>query len=302
MQGNQQQYYQQQTQQQQQQQQQPQQTNGYPSRPMRPMARPIYAQQARPVRPTTIPDGDSPTSPANLVQPMSQLNVQHRPPNRAKRVYQDAYNTQQPNPSAQMVQPPLQQGYSAAPVPQNGAYTQQPSYAGGYTQPSQQTGYAPSTPFQQQGGYSQPSQPYPQAPSQPSYPQTPQPMYPSSPGQGQPVASGYPQQPQQQQPARSKIDPDQIPSPIAVQEADQELFKDNLFDTGACLVPPLASTYFAANAYASCNPRFMRLTLNQLPCTDEILNQSGLPMGLVVEPLANLDPRDVIFMIFMIFS
>jgi protein transport protein SEC24 len=48
------------------------------------------------------------------------------------------------------------------------------------------------------------------------------------------------------QPSRSKIDPNQIPSPIVVQEADQQNYETTPYSTFSRMLPPLASTRFRA--------------------------------------------------------
>ncbi|KAI1311905.1 COPII coat Sec23p-Sfb3p heterodimer component [Mortierella claussenii] len=92
------------------------------------------------------------------------------------------------------------------------------------------------------------------------------------------------------QPAsKPRIDPDQIPSPVAVQEADQEEWDQKPFVTSVrTSTTPLASSDFMAIDGGNCNPRFFRMTTYNLPNTDDLLNTSQLPMGLVIQPLAQL--------------
>lgn len=54
-----------------------------------------------------------------------------------------------------------------------------------------------------------------------------------------------PPQPQQQQPkpaSRSRIDPNQVPNPISVEEDNQELYNQQPFLTSSRSMPPLVST------------------------------------------------------------
>ncbi|KAI7816333.1 Sec23/Sec24 trunk domain-containing protein [Gamsiella multidivaricata] len=96
-------------------------------------------------------------------------------------------------------------------------------------------------------------------------------------------------QPPVQPASKSRIDPDQIPSPVAVQEADQVEWDEKPFMTSSRThVTPLASSDFMAIDEGNCNPRFFRMTTYNVPNTEELLNTSQLPMGLIIQPLANL--------------
>ncbi|KAJ3328411.1 COPII coat Sec23p-Sfb3p heterodimer component [Blyttiomyces sp. JEL0837] len=106
------------------------------------------------------------------------------------------------------------------------------------------------------------------------------------PGKQQPM-NGRPAAPAQQQ--RSRIDPNQIPSPLIVQETDQQNYETTPYSTFSRNMPPLASTHFRAVDEGNCNPRFMRLTAYQFPCTEELLTSSMLPLGAVIQPLADLE-------------
>ena len=74
------------------------------------------------------------------------------------------------------------------------------------------------------------------------------------------------------------------------------------FMTASRAMPPLASTHFVAvdegmNRFGSyfqgnCNPRFMRATTNNMPISDDLIKSAAFPLGLVVQPLADLDPRE----------
>ncbi|KAF9141412.1 COPII coat Sec23p-Sfb3p heterodimer component [Mortierella sp. GBA39] len=118
------------------------------------------------------------------------------------------------------------------------------------------------------------------------------PGYNQIPPQGPPMQAESqqfrPQAPVQPAP-RPRIDPDQIPSPVAVQEADQEEWDQKPFVTSVRTSPtPLASSDFMAIDGGNCNPRFFRMTTYNLPNTEDLLNTSQLPMGLVIQPLAQL--------------
>ncbi|OAD76143.1 hypothetical protein PHYBLDRAFT_123428 [Phycomyces blakesleeanus NRRL 1555(-)] len=56
---------------------------------------------------------------------------------------------------------------------------------------------------------------------------------------------------------------------------------------------PLSTTNFRAIDQGNCNPRFMRSTLREIPVSYDLWNDSGLPLGLIVQPLADLHQADV---------
>jgi len=103
---------------------------------------------------------------------------------------------------------------------------------------SPQFGQPPSQGYQQQppAPYQQQQQPIVNQPPMPHQPVGQQQQFRPQPYQGpiQPVA-------------KPKIDPDQIPSPVAVQENDQAQWDDTAFITSSkTLVTPLASSDFMA--------------------------------------------------------
>ncbi|KAF9959754.1 COPII coat Sec23p-Sfb3p heterodimer component [Mortierella alpina] len=161
------------------------------------------------------------------------------------------------------------------------------------------TGNMQPQPYGSQGLVQPPAQGYPQQPMAP-YQQQQQQQQPLM--NQQPMAQQQQPQPQQQfrpqpgpgqaptQPgSKSRIDPDQIPSPVAVQEADQAEWDDKPFMTSSRVhATPLASSDFMAVDEGNCNPRFFRMTTYNIPNTEDLLNTSQLPMGLVIQPLAKL--------------
>ncbi|KAJ2720590.1 COPII coat Sec23p-Sfb3p heterodimer component [Coemansia sp. Benny D115] len=118
-----------------------------------------------------------------------------------------------------------------------------------------------------------------------------------------PVASGAPgspyghatgQQPQMVgqpapfEPPKPRIDPSQLPTPIAVHARDQGLFAGQPYSTANKTTVPIACTEYTAVDEGNSNPRFVRLTMNNIPKTAELLKASHLPMGMIVQPLADL--------------
>ncbi|XP_042386495.1 protein transport protein Sec24-like At4g32640 [Zingiber officinale] len=170
------------------------------------------------------------------------------------------------------------------------------------------------------------SQPYSSRPSSPSYMATPysqpfskpptvgttfsSPVWPSQPGQVVPSLPGNvqapprmfgvpPGMPSQQIPpvppamghsalagpqvsTQSKIDPNQIPRPLPSSSI-------TLFETrqgNQANVPPPATSNFVVKDNGNSSPRLMRCTLNQIPCTGDLLSTSGMPLTLMVQPLS----------------
>eukprot|EP00198_Chlamydomonas_reinhardtii_P000301 XP_001689636.1 COP-II coat subunit [Chlamydomonas reinhardtii] len=88
-----------------------------------------------------------------------------------------------------------------------------------------------------------------------------------------------------------RIDPSQIPRPVA-QPASSEML---VFDTriaGGHNLPPAASSRFVVRDRGSCSPRYLRATLNHVPHSPELLGNAAMPLALVVSPLALPDPGD----------
>lgn len=82
-----------------------------------------------------------------------------------------------------------------------------------------------------------------------------------------------------------KLDPRTWPNPSNVHPFNRHKVTYNTSTFGN---PPAAySKYFVAD-YGSCSPRFMRSTMYQLPASSSLVNQSHIPMALVVQPLADV--------------
>ena len=85
----------------------------------------------------------------------------------------------------------------------------------------------------------------------------------------------------------SRIDPSQIPRPDAAKAAETFATRANI---GMC--PPPATSAFVVADEGSCSPRYMRLTLNQVVTTHEMLDQAGVPLAVVCQPLAEVPEAD----------
>ncbi|GAA5838242.1 hypothetical protein JCM11251_003439 [Rhodosporidiobolus azoricus] len=201
----------------------------------------------------------------------------------------------------------------ASPAPQPGGPSphpadMQPSYFPPQPQPQQQM-YPQQIQQQQQQSGMQPMQHMdPHAGPQGMPPQhSPQnfPVHPPASGpapQARGAPSPYPQEGIPQPPhtagqrmaakARIRIDPDHIPSPVVVQEADQLLYRVEPYMTCSRTPAPLATTDYIAMDQGNCNPRFIRMTTYNLPTTDDLATAAQLPLGLVVQPFAQLRPEE----------
>nr|CAB3461997.1 unnamed protein product [Digitaria exilis] len=115
-------------------------------------------------------------------------------------------------------------------------------------------------------------------------------MPPNALGQGMSHASTptMPYSPHAQVSTPSKIDPNQIPRPV--QETSVIIFETR--QGGQAAIPPAASSEFIVKDTGNCNPRLMRCTMNQIPCTGDLLTTSGMPLALLVQPFALPHPSE----------
>ncbi|KAJ4952663.1 hypothetical protein NE237_029495 [Protea cynaroides] len=86
----------------------------------------------------------------------------------------------------------------------------------------------------------------------------------------------------------STIDPNQIPRPVP--SSSVILFETRQANQ-AGLPPPATSDYIVKDT-GNCSPRFMRCTINQIPCTGDLLTTSGMQLALMVQPLALPHPSE----------
>lgn len=57
-------------------------------------------------------------------------------------------------------------------------------------------------------------------------------------------------------------------------------------------IPPLASSVFKTIDEGNSTPRFIRSTLNNVPITEDILNKTKIPFGVVITPFADVGPGE----------
>jgi len=120
---------------------------------------------------------------------------------------------------------------------------------------------------------------------------------PPQPGMGMPPQPGgsypgqYPGAMQQQQ--RKTLDPDTMPNPIQVMADDKANHPSGEFlssDKGK--VPPLVTTNFITRDQGNAGPGVVRATMYSVPDNPDMKKQTGVPLGLVLCPLANPKPGE----------
>merc|ERR1740137_196289 len=213
-------------------------------------------------------------------------------------------------PQPGMGMPPHPQGMGMPPQPQGMGMPQRPSMG---MPPQPGMGMAPQPGMPPQPGMGMASQPGMGMPPQPSMGMPPQPgmgAMPQQPGMppqpgmggqqpqpgmgGQPGyggAGGYPGA--MNQPQRKALDPDSMPNPIQVMADDKAAHNTGEFVTNEKgKVPPLVTTPFMTRDQGNSGPRMMRSTMYSVPDNPDMKKQTGVPLGLVMSPLAEPAPGE----------
>lgn len=86
----------------------------------------------------------------------------------------------------------------------------------------------------------------------------------------------------------SRIDPTQIPRPQL--SSTFTTFETRTNNQAA--LPPSGLSNFTVKDMGNCSPRYMRCTLNQIPCSGDLLANSSMPLALIVQPLALPHPLE----------
>lgn len=89
-------------------------------------------------------------------------------------------------------------------------------------------------------------------------------------------------------PGPAQVSPDELPSVPASRDAVQQYFLKNVYPTFERHVPPPSTISFVAWDQGNSSPKYTRLTLNNIPATADGLQATGLPLGLLLQPLAPL--------------
>merc|ERR1719431_1651345 len=91
------------------------------------------------------------------------------------------------------------------------------------------------------------------------------------------------------QPQRKALDPDSMPNPIQVMADDKAAHNTGEFITNEKgKVPPLVTTPFLTRDQGNSGPRMMRSTMYSVPDNPDMKKQTGVPLGLVMSPLAEV--------------
>ncbi|KAJ9158015.1 Transporter sec24 [Coniochaeta hoffmannii] len=90
-----------------------------------------------------------------------------------------------------------------------------------------------------------------------------------------------------------KVSPDEMPSVPVSRDSAQQYFLSNVYPTFERHVPPPATVSFVAFDQGNSSPKFARLTMNNIPATAEGLKSTGLPLGLLLQPLAPLQAGEL---------
>jgi len=85
---------------------------------------------------------------------------------------------------------------------------------------------------------------------------------------------------------QAKVNPDQIPSVPASRAAAAEYYQSHVYPTMEQRLPPPALTPFVALDQGNASPKHARLTVNCIPTAQDQMASTGLPLGLVLQPLA----------------
>lgn len=85
---------------------------------------------------------------------------------------------------------------------------------------------------------------------------------------------------------QGKVSQDDLPSVPVARDAAQQFYLSNVYPTFEKHVPPPAAIAFVAHDQGNSSPKFARLTMNNIPASPEALLTTGLPLGLMLQPLA----------------
>lgn len=106
---------------------------------------------------------------------------------------------------------------------------------------------------------------------------------------------------------RPRIDPTQVPSPVAVTEIDRQKWKSKIFMTLPGTYAPLCTSDFIAvdqgtSAHpnlqpfnrlpGNSSPKFVRVSTWNMPSTSRLAFDCKIPLAAIFQPFAELDPRE----------
>ncbi|KAJ5888503.1 Sec23/Sec24 beta-sandwich [Penicillium taxi] len=91
---------------------------------------------------------------------------------------------------------------------------------------------------------------------------------------------------------QGRVDPEQIPSIPRSRDIPAQFYFKNVYPTMDRHLPPPASITFVAQDQGNSSPKYARLSINNIPSTSDFLSSTGLPLGMILQPLAPLDPGE----------
>ncbi|EER23231.1 Sec23/Sec24 family protein [Coccidioides posadasii C735 delta SOWgp] len=89
-----------------------------------------------------------------------------------------------------------------------------------------------------------------------------------------------------------KVDPAHVPGVPPSRDIPAQYYLHHVYPTMERHRPPPAAIPFIAHDQGNSSPKFARLTLNNIPSTADLLSSTSLPLGMVLQPLAPLDPGE----------
>ena len=92
--------------------------------------------------------------------------------------------------------------------------------------------------------------------------------------------------------AQGKVDPEQIPSIPRARDGPAQYYLDHIYHTMDQHLPPPGAIPFVAYDQGNSSPKYARLTLNNIPSSSEALAATALPLGLILQPLAPIQPGE----------
>ncbi|KZT42403.1 hypothetical protein SISSUDRAFT_1058495 [Sistotremastrum suecicum HHB10207 ss-3] len=92
---------------------------------------------------------------------------------------------------------------------------------------------------------------------------------------------------------RPAIDPSQIPSPVEIQSFDQDKwFRESYLTCSTDQPVPLSTSEFHAIDQGNSSPRFIRASTYAIPESQELTKACRIPLGVIVQPFAQLESEN----------